>query len=396
METAFKATVLVVDDTAFNLTMMNGLLGDDYKVKVANDGEKALRIARADSPPDLILLDIMMPGMDGYEVCRQLKSDPATRDIPVIFLTAKSEAEDERIGLELGAVDYISKPVVPPVVVARIRTHLALRQARAQLEQINLTLQQEKEIVENIVSKMHSTAPFDSRHVRFHLTSVDRTAGDMVLSAYRPDGIQHVMVGDFSGHGLSAAVAGPLVSYIFYQLTTAGHELRVILAEINRTLERQLPLQIFMAACAVEITADRTQATFWNCGLPPTLIMRRGIVLQRIAATGMPLGIADPIVIAPSAVGVNLEADDFIYIFSDGMTEVRSVAGEEFGQVRLEALLATATQSPRPLSFVWDALIAHHGNECFPDDATLMEVSAAPDAHLPGPESAGHSAGVAS
>lgn len=379
MGTSFKATVLIVDDTPFNLTLMNGLLGDDYKVKVANDGEKALRIARAESPPDLILLDIVMPGMDGYEVCRKLKSDPATRDIPVIFLTAKSASEDERAGLELGAVDYISKPVVPPVVLARIRTHLALKQAREQLERINQTLRHEKEIVENIVSKMHSAAPFDTRHVRCHLTSVDRTAGDIVLSAYRPDGGQHVMVGDFSGHGLSAAVAGPLVSYIFYHLTAAGSSLQVILAEINGTLERQLPLQIFMAACAVEVKPDRRQATFWNCGLPAALIMRQGVVTRRIAATGIPLGIAEPIRIEPSAADVALGSDEFVYIYSDGMTEVPSADGEEFGQDRLEALLASVLQSQLPLSRVWDALIAHHGSENFPDDATLLEISVSPD-----------------
>ena len=97
-----KPTVLVVDDTPDNLSLMSGLLKDDYKVKVANNGEKALKIAQSDNPPDLILLDIMMPGMDGYEVCERLKGDPATRDIPVIFLTAKVEVEDEKKGLELG------------------------------------------------------------------------------------------------------------------------------------------------------------------------------------------------------------------------------------------------------------------------------------------------------
>jgi putative two-component system response regulator len=122
-----KATVLVVDDTPDNLSLMSGLLKDDYKVKVANNGEKALKIAQSDSPPDLILLDIMMPGMDGYEVCQHLKSDPATRDIPVIFLTAKAEVEDEKKGLELGAVDYITKPISPPIVMARVKNHLVIK-----------------------------------------------------------------------------------------------------------------------------------------------------------------------------------------------------------------------------------------------------------------------------
>ena len=121
------ATILVVDDTPANLSLMTGLLRDEYKVKAAIDGEKALRIAQAQPGPDLILLDIMMPGMDGYEVCRQLKADPATRDIPVIFLTAKSGVEDEKMGLDLGAVDYITKPISPPIVMARVRNHLILK-----------------------------------------------------------------------------------------------------------------------------------------------------------------------------------------------------------------------------------------------------------------------------
>jgi putative two-component system response regulator len=121
------ATVLVVDDTPDNLTLMGGLLRDHYHVKVANQGEKALKIAQAENPPDLILLDIMMPGIDGYEVCRQLKARAATRDIPVIFLTARSDPDDERQGLALGAVDYITKPISPPILLARVGTHLALK-----------------------------------------------------------------------------------------------------------------------------------------------------------------------------------------------------------------------------------------------------------------------------
>lgn len=121
------ATVLVVDDTPDNLSLMGGLLRDHYHVKVANQGEKALKIAQGEQPPDLVLLDIMMPGMDGYEVCRRLKANLHTRDIPVIFLTARADMEDERQGLALGAVDYITKPISPPILLARVATHLALK-----------------------------------------------------------------------------------------------------------------------------------------------------------------------------------------------------------------------------------------------------------------------------
>ena len=127
LDFAERSTLLVVDDMPENLTLMSRLLKNDYKVKVANSGEKALKIAASDSPPSLILLDIMMPGMDGYEVCRRLKCDPATMNIPVIFLTARSEVEEEKKGLELGAVDYITKPISPPIIMARVKNHLALK-----------------------------------------------------------------------------------------------------------------------------------------------------------------------------------------------------------------------------------------------------------------------------
>jgi len=118
--------ILLVDDTPENLTLMSELLADHYRVKVANHGVKGLRIA-AESQPDLILLDIMMPEIDGYEVCRRLKADPATAEIPVIFLTAKSEQADEQQGFDLGAVDYITKPISPPIVLARVRAQLQLK-----------------------------------------------------------------------------------------------------------------------------------------------------------------------------------------------------------------------------------------------------------------------------
>ncbi|MDA8164660.1 MAG: two-component system response regulator [Desulfobacteraceae bacterium] len=138
-----KPSVLVVDDTPDNLTLMFNLLKGQYTVKGASNGERALKIARGEDPPDLILLDIMMPGLSGYDVCKELKSDPATSGIPVIFLTALREMEDEKLGLELGAVDYITKPVSPPIVLARIKTHLENKVARDFLQDQNAFLESE-------------------------------------------------------------------------------------------------------------------------------------------------------------------------------------------------------------------------------------------------------------
>ena len=150
------ATVLIVDDTPTNLALMVELLRPQYRTTVAINGERAIELALGAEPPDLVLLDIMMPGLNGYDVCRRIKAEPHTRDIPIIFLSAMGAVEDETLGLELGGVDYVTKPIRPAIVLARIHTHLALaRQARerermverleqqaADLSELNRTLEQ--------------------------------------------------------------------------------------------------------------------------------------------------------------------------------------------------------------------------------------------------------------
>ena len=129
MSIANKKLVLVVDDTPTNVAVVSGLLKDSFRTRIATNGEKALAIADGPEKPDLILLDVTMPGMDGYEVCRRLKDNPATRDIPIIFLTGKIDEADEEKGFDVGAVDYVHKPFSGPIVLARVRTQLALQEA---------------------------------------------------------------------------------------------------------------------------------------------------------------------------------------------------------------------------------------------------------------------------
>jgi putative two-component system response regulator len=140
-----KPSVLIVDDTPENLALMNELLKDVYRTRVSSNGEHALKIAATHPLPDLILLDIMMPGIDGYEVCRRLKADPVTAAIPVIFLTIRADIEDEQRGFEAGCVDYITKPVSPPILLARVKTHLALKSVQDFLKDQNAFLEAEVE-----------------------------------------------------------------------------------------------------------------------------------------------------------------------------------------------------------------------------------------------------------
>ena len=131
-----QQTILIVDDAAENIDVLSGILRPHYKVRAAINGERALTLVMGERPPDLILLDVMMPGLSGYEVCRRLKAHPPSRHIPVIFCTAMGEVENEQQGFEAGCVDYLTKPVSPPLVLARVRTHLALYDQKRELEKL--------------------------------------------------------------------------------------------------------------------------------------------------------------------------------------------------------------------------------------------------------------------
>ncbi|MEB3226095.1 MAG: hybrid sensor histidine kinase/response regulator [Synechococcus sp.] len=148
-----RPTILIVDDSPDTLTLISALLKDNYRVKVASRGEQALAIATSNTPPDLILLDVMMPEMDGYEVCRRLKLENQTEHIPVIFLTAKTDIEDEEHGFELGAIDYITKPVSPPILLARVKTHLNLKAA---YDHLNCLLKFREDMVNMIVHDLRN------------------------------------------------------------------------------------------------------------------------------------------------------------------------------------------------------------------------------------------------
>jgi len=165
-----RPTILVADDSPQNIELLSKVLGQDYRIKVATSGEKALAIAYSDEPPDLILLDIMMPDLSGHEVCRRIKANPDRRRIPIIFVTAMSTVEDESLGLSLGAVDYITKPISPPLVQARVRTHLALYDQSRELER--MVAQRTSELVatrQQIIRRLGRAAEFKDNETGNHV-----------------------------------------------------------------------------------------------------------------------------------------------------------------------------------------------------------------------------------
>ena len=177
-----RASVLVVDDTPENIDVLVGILRDSYKLKVARSGKQALRIIHT-QPPDMILLDLMMPEMDGYEVCRRLKADATTRHIPVIFVTARLDADAELAGLEMGAVDYITKPVSAPIVRARVHTHLALHDQNRELErQVRIRTAQLHETRQKIIERLGRAAGYKDFDTGLHVMRVSHYARLMGLA----------------------------------------------------------------------------------------------------------------------------------------------------------------------------------------------------------------------
>ncbi len=179
-----RQSILVVDDSSQNIELWHELLNQDYKVRAALNGERALKLLENPDKPDLILLDIMMPGMSGYEVCEHLKRDPTTKNIPVIFVTAKSQSTDEVKGFELGAVDYVTKPIQPVVVMQRIRTHLALYDQSIELEkQVRQRTNELQQSRLQIVQSLGKAAEYKDNETGMHVVRMSHYSQLLALKA---------------------------------------------------------------------------------------------------------------------------------------------------------------------------------------------------------------------
>ena len=216
MNSARKSTLLVVDDTPDNISVLRGILGADYTIKIANSGPVALEIVAA-HPPDLIVLDVMMPEMSGYEVCRQLKENEATRHIPIIFVTALGDIEDEALGFEMGAADYITKPIKTSIVRARVQAHLALSDRRRHLEQ--LVAERTGELEHSNRQLIHSNQQLEhTNHLlaQTHLITIQQLG--RVIDYRDNETGKHVMrVGNFSRLlGLASGFLEPRAELLMY------------------------------------------------------------------------------------------------------------------------------------------------------------------------------------
>src|SRR5438046_5862400 len=233
-----KNTVLLVDDAPANIQIVNSILKDLYKIRIATSGAKALELVKVTPPPNLILLDVMMPEMDGYEVCTRLKLDPETRDIPVIFLTGQTEVEDETKGFDVGAVDYIHKPFSPAVVKARVQTHLVLRGVREQLARQLLTIQKELETARQIqLSILPSAVPkIEGLDIAARYIPMTSVAGDFYDFIVVDEKRLGILIADVSGHGMPAALISSMLKIALAGQRSQAGDPAAVLSGLNDAL----------------------------------------------------------------------------------------------------------------------------------------------------------------
>jgi phosphoserine phosphatase RsbU/P len=341
IQTSAQKSILIVDDTPINIGVISGALKDSFATKVATSGQKALAIVSEKEKPDLILLDIMMPEMDGYEVCRRLKENPDTRDIPVIFLTSQTEAEDETKGFEVGAVDYIHKPFSAAVVKARVRTHLMLREAHAQIAQQLVEINTELEMARQIqLSILPSTTPkitgMDIVARYIPMTSVAGDFYDFIVVDERHVGI---LIADVSGHGLPAALIASMLQVALTAQARHASEPGKVLAGLNQALCGKFQHN-FVTAAYVYVDLEKNTMNYAGAGHPPLLLWRKstGSAIQ-LLENGLVMGQFEEATY--DSLQVPIETGDRFVLYTDGILETTNPAQEEFGTDRFMHFMET-------------------------------------------------------
>jgi serine phosphatase RsbU (regulator of sigma subunit) len=329
-----QKTILIVDDTPINLGVISGALKDTYKTKVATNGEKALAIASSEDKPDLILLDVMMPVMDGYEVCRRLKANSATQSIPVIFLTGQTGTEDETKGFEVGAVDYIHKPFSEAVVKARVHTHLMLREAHEQiarqLVEINLELEMARQIQLSILPSDTPKIPGLDIVARYlPMTSV---AGDFYDFIILDDKRVGILVADVSGHGLPSALIASMLQVALTAQVAHASEPERVLSGLNQALCGKFERN-FVTAAYVFVDMEKKLMTYAGAGHPPLLFSRKSTgKVSAVSENGLFLGMFPEATY--SSLELPVQAEDRVVLYTDGIPETTSPSEQEFGTAR--------------------------------------------------------------
>ena len=352
---AEKKLLLLVDDDSENIQVVHSILKDRYKIRVAMDGFKALELAKTKPFPDLILLDVIMPHMDGYEVCRRLKADPRTHEIPIIFLTGKTEVADETRGFEVGAVDYIHKPFSPPIVTARVQTHLMLREAHdtvaRQLLAINSELEMAREIQLSILPR--EIPHPQGLEIAARYLPMSSVAGDFYDFIVVDDKHIGILIADVSGHGLSAALIASMLQTALAAQSPHASDPAQVLSGLNQALYGKFQSH-YVTAAYLFVDTDKRTVNYAGAGHQPLLLWqsKTGRAAE-LVENGLMLGpFSDS---KYSAITFSLEKGDRIVLITDGIVEAKDSSENEFGMERLQQIVES--NHTLPASRFADALL---------------------------------------
>jgi CheY-like chemotaxis protein len=381
--------VLVADDQASIRGYLRKLLQTfGCEVVEAADGEAAVHLFD-ERRPDCVLLDAHMPVMDGFAACSAIKELCGEHFTPVLMITSDRTPQMHTLCAQAGADELILKPVTPEFLQAKVRAfaqirklHDRLRTQRDELVSHQMAAQEEQALARALMLHVTQRDGVGCGNVRRLELAADGYHGDIVLAAWSPSGRQHVMVGDFTGHGLQAALGALPASDVFFSMTKAGFSIPDIVRELNTRMRALFPANIFLCACALDIDHSNGQLTVWNGGLPTAFVRSATGQLRPIRSRHLPLGVVGARDFDDSIETLSIAHGERIYVHTDGVAEQSNSRGEPFGEERLKAILGGKGDAELVFERLEMAIAAHRGDVAQQDDTTFIEVlvnsSAAP------------------
>ncbi len=338
-----RLKILVVDDTELNLRLISKLVASEGHVAItAGNGEEAIEKFIGDEP-DLVLMDVMMPVMDGYQATARIRELAGDKWIPVIFLSAKAQDQDQVKGLEVGGDDYLIKPVNLTVLKAKIKAMQRIAEMQRviadnaeQLARYREDNEREQVLAQHLLAKIIHNDEIDNPLIRHWLLPTANFSGDIIAAAATPGGILHIILADGTGHGLSAAINAMPVTEVFYGMTEKGFSIASIAQELNRKIKQLLPTERFVAATLASIDLSKRAIRIWNGGAPAALLVSEdGRILHQWRSTHPPLGILDSEEFDGKTDAHYWHETAQLIICSDGVVEAENNSGERFGHEQI-------------------------------------------------------------
>ena len=375
--------ILIVDDVKLNRKILSiRLAKDGHTLFTAKNGQEGVELFEKEEP-DLVIMDIMMPVMDGYEATRIIKEKAGESFVPIIALTSLEDEKALAKCIAAGADDFLSKPVTPTILNAKIDSLMRIRALYNAVSEQRNERDREMEFAEKIYSQMINQGNMAETNVNYWMSPMSIFSGDILLMARSPSGPLNVIMGDFTGHGLSAAMGAIPASEIFYTMTAMGNAINEIAMELNRKLKKLLPSNIFLAAGIVQVDSDKGTATIWSGAVPDIFILgKEGGVKKRVKSRNLPLGVVDNDTLGSTIEVIALAQGDRLCVFSDGVTEAMRADGEMFEEERLEECL-NRHRGNRLLEEVKRAVDKFCGGQSQSDDVTMVEITCDRNASRP-------------